>query len=75
MPQANIWIDKDNWEQWQGLQDKSRFVNTMLVRSAVNGGGVTATEGYAPMPNKLIHDSSEFCKHDAVKGFCKKGCK
>lgn len=34
MPHANIWIRKEQVEQWQAIDDKSKFVSDALVLAA-----------------------------------------
>lgn len=65
---VNIYIRKHNEEKWNAIEDKSMWINTLLE----NVGEMYIEEKeLGAKYDKPI----EFCKHSAVKGFCKKGCK
>jgi hypothetical protein len=82
MPRVNIFIRNANLEKWNKIPDKSNWVNTLLANSdntseygktrKTPAGKMTAVLG-EDLP--VFVNDAQFCKHNAVKGFCKKGCK
>lgn len=77
MARANIYIRKENEEAWEGLLDKSEWVNYHLTERSTKGE--TSPIDTLNEIDEIIEevDSKDYslCKHDAVKGMCKKGCR
>lgn len=84
---ATIYIQKKNEERWEGITDKSAWVNAMLEKSPPNSlvesqklekRAVVVSASDVPMtkdnPSQLTERVFEFCKHEQVKGMCKHGC-
>lgn len=79
---VNIYIRKENEEMWNSTS-KSLWVNTRLeemrekkkpfTKKPVAEPNVAKPE-FKQEYSSNNEDTIEFCKHDAVKGMCKKGC-
>ena len=75
MPRVNIFIRKANEEKWNNIPDKSNWVNTILENSDdTTQYGLEKKTPARPMVT-VMSGAIEFCKHNAVKGLCKRGCK
>lgn len=86
--QATIFIRKENTEKWLAIANRSAWVNTLLNNTddTSNYGKTIDTPARAAVtvltetiePDKPIltkrNEDMKFCKHNAVIGFCKKGC-
>lgn len=75
---TNIYIRKDNEDTWDAIDNKSEWVNERLDKPAIDiAVSNLPKEAYelqvAPIITKRNEDM-KFCKHNAVVGFCKKGC-
>lgn len=71
MPRRDIWIRKEDIEIWDGLNDRPELIHRMLVSQ---NKPLLRPRLDARVINKGDNDY-QFCKHDAVKGYCKQGCK
>lgn len=85
MPRRNIYIRPENLEAWEA-SGKSSWINALLttdspaepeILNVPSPPNVQTVDNLdldklrAAQASKAV----EFCKHQQVKGFCKKGCK
>jgi hypothetical protein len=83
MPHVNIWIRRDDFDAWESIKDKPEFLHDALngVQPEKYNKAVEERKEVRKVLKPVLErmkaqkDDVEFCKHDAVKGFCKKGCK
>lgn len=55
MPQANVWIKKENWDYWQAIDDKSVFINSMIHHYGIGS--------HSSDSNPYTHAAVEDAKH------------
>lgn len=75
MPRVNIFIRKANEDKWNKIPDKSNWVNTLLENSDDTSRYGAVRETVIGPVVEVLSEDIKFCKHDAVTGLCKKGCK
>lgn len=72
---TTLYIRKENEEKWNKIPDKSNWVNTLLENSDdTSRYGIERPTPVGPVV-EVLNEEVKFCKHNAVVGFCKKGCK
>lgn len=84
MPRANVYIRKENEDAWNA-SNKSDWINEQLQKMSPIVGMTIDTDarmtltpviGMGDKLKKVQTDKGvEFCSHNQVKGFCKKGCR
>lgn len=83
---ANIYIRKENEEEWEKLKDKSEWVNWHLTEKRTKGETSEEAlpmhavdeddEGPGLKPPSVSRAAQRFCEHGAAVGFCKfKSCR
>lgn len=86
MPQVTVYIKEKDLELWKKLKYKSNFIHEALhsvdieTYNKAAGERLEIKKMIMPHLNTMAkaepeNTSADFCKHNAVKGFCKKGCK
>lgn len=79
MPRMNLYITRDNENNLRQVSDHtmSGLVNYLLHQYFDNHtkNDLRAVDKKIQTMVALVGDAIQFCKHDAVKGLCKKGCK
>lgn len=78
---VNVYLPDSYKSKWDVISNKSQLVQEAIDRSIIspNKDGKTA-EQHVPKVSETTEfvDTNKqynFCKHDAVKGMCKYGCK
>lgn len=81
MPRRNIYVRPENMEAWE-VSGKSKWINSLLTTDApaeIGGYSGIIEPIETVFTSKLAKAQEEkgvdFCSHNQVKGFCKKGCK
>lgn len=81
MPRTTVYIRDKDWEKWKIIENKAELISQAINRSVISAvetkKGVRAHHEVEPPKNSFVapEKTTHFCKHDQVKGFCKKGCK
>lgn len=71
MARHNIYIRKEDEMLWNSVIDIPSFIHEALISQ---NKPLLRPRLDARVINKG-DDDYQFCKHDAVKGYCKQGCK
>ena len=76
MPRTTVYIRNEDWEKWKALENKSEAISRLL-REKKGVEPVVRQEGKDYRRSDILDPPGkmDFCKHNAVAGFCKKGCK
>jgi hypothetical protein len=90
MPQVTVYIRNDDLDKWREIPNKAEFIRIGLnslapSRIAIKKEAIILNPpekngGVANISTEKIKEIQaakglDFCKHGAVKGLCKKGCK
>jgi len=83
MPQVTVYIRKEDLALWKAVKEKSEWMHRHL-----NYTPLKYIDKQVELPKNLplsaspdglkaiaLGKSYSFCKHDQVKGMCKKGCR
>ena len=77
MPRVNVYIRKEDEQIWAGIEDKPEWLHKALQSEKIVPGEVLLPRVKAADKAGLLNKGKSFdlCKHGAVKGMCKRGCK
>ena len=76
---VNIFIRKEDEAKWKQIPDKPAFlhnaINGTVFAPDIEVIDRTAYKGQPVFYKTKRNEDMKFCKHSAVLGFCKMGCK